>query len=420
MIAAMALEDALDLIPPGARIVAAQGCGAPTMLLNGLPGLAERRPGLHLLTGLQIDDQPYLQTVADGRMRYTTWHVTRPSRPLVADGRADHLPVRLSEVPAVLRRNGVDVAMVRVSPPDASGLVSLGPSMCYSPTAIDEADVVLGEIDPQLPRTNGPTTVPVERFSALVESDRPTPAYRSIEPDDVAQRIATHLLEYVPDSATFQLGVGQVPEAVADTLLSQRVGELRFVGLGVERLADLADAGLLASPAGPLPPITSVELLGNERLMRFADQNPLLGVYPSTEGHDPAWLATHFDRIVSINSAVEIDLFGQVNSEMVAGTQLSTVGGSMDFIEAARLSDGGLSIIAFPATTRDGSVSRIIPRLGSDVVTTIPRHCVSVVVTEHGSADLRGRTVRERASALIEIADPAHREGLERAIADQG
>ncbi len=409
MDAAVSLDEALAHIPDGARIVAAPGCAAPTTLLAGLGGLARTRPGLHLYSGLQLDDQPFLPAVEHGDLAYSTWHATGPSRPLIADGRAAFLPLRLSDVPAAIRRLQIDVAMLRVSRPDRDGRVSLGPSMSYSQAALDVADVVLGEIDPALPRTTGPTRVPVDRFTAMVASERPTPSYRSARPDERARRIAANLLELVPAAPTFQLGIGQVPEALAESLLERRATGLRFIGLGVERLVDIAESGLLADRVGPTPPVAVAELMGGERLMRFADDHPDIGVYPSEQAHDPGWLSARFDRLVSVNSAVEVDLLGQVNSEMVDGRQLSGVGGSADFVDAARASHGGLSAIALTASARDGAVSRIVARLGSGAVTTIPRHAIHLVVTEHGAADLRGLDVRQRAEALIAIADEPHR-----------
>lgn len=409
------VEDALDRIAPGARIVATPGCSAPTTLLAGLDRLARNRGGLHLYSGLQLEEQPFLAAVAAGRMRFSTWHVTPASRPLVADGLADHLPLRLSDVPSALEHLAIDVALVRVSPPDADGMVSLGPSMSYSRAAVGIADLVIAEVDPSLPRTNGPTRLHIDRIAALVASDRPTPVYHAREPDEDALRIADHLMALLPESPTLQLGIGQVPEAIADTLLRDRVASLRFVGLAIDRMVDLAETGLLDVTPREVPPIAAVEVMGSEQLMRFVDDNPLVGVYPSTQGHDPGWLADHFSRIVSINSALEIDLLGQVNAEMIGGTQVSGVGGSADFVDAARASPEGLSIIALPSTTKAGTVSRIVERLDRDAVTTVPRHAYHAVVTEHGVADLRGLSVRERARALIDLAAPAHRDELERA-----
>ena len=409
------VEEALDRIAPGARIVATPGCAAPTTLLAGLARLARTREGLHLYTGLQLEDQPFLAAVAEGRMRFSTWHVTPASRPLIAQGLADHLPLRLSDVPPALEHLAIDVALIRVSPPDADGTVSLGPSMSYSRAAVETADLVIAEVDPSLPRTSGPTLLHTDRIDALVASERPTPVHHSREPDEDALRIADHLTELLPESPTLQLGIGQVPEAIADTLLRDRVASLRFVGLAIDRMVDLAETGLLDGTPREVPPIAAVEVIGSERLMRFVDDNPLVGVYPSTQGHDPGWLADHFPRIVSVNSALEIDLLGQVNAEMIGGTQVSGVGGSADFVDAARASQGGLSIIALPSTTKAGTVSRIVERLGSDAVTTVPRHAYHVVITEHGVADLRGLNVRERAHALSDLAAPTHRPRLERA-----
>lgn len=418
MLRPVRVDAALELIPREARIVATPGCAAPTTLLAGLDDLAQRKPdlGLHLYTGLQLEDQPFLPAVAAGALRLTTWHASGRTRPLIAEGRANYLPLRLSDVPATIERLGIEVALIRVSPPDADGMVSLGPSMSYSRAAVDTARVIIAEVDPLLPRTHGPTRLSVDRIAAIIASERPTPRYRSPPVTDTARRIGELLLDVLPDRATLQFGVGQVPEAVLDTLLRNRVGAFRLIGLATDRVVDLAEADMLA-PGGAAPPIAAVELMGTERLMRFADDNPTIGVYPSTQGHRPAWLASHFDRIVAINSAVEVDLLGQVNAEMVDGVAIAGIGGSADFVDAARASPDGLSVIALPATARGGTVSRIVAHLPRGVATTIPRHAYDLAVTEHGIADLRGRTDPERARALVAIAAPPHRGGLEQGIA---
>jgi 4-hydroxybutyrate CoA-transferase len=411
MVRHVTLQEALDRVPPGARVVAAPGCAAPTTLLAGLGRLADDRPGLHLFTGLQLDDQPFLPAVERGSLAFSTWHVTSRSRALVADGHAHHLPLRLADVPAAITRLAPEVALLRVSPPAADGTVSLGSSASYSHEAAAAAEVVLAEVDPAVPRTRGDTLVHVDRLDALVDSDRPTPSYSPGAPSEVAARIAGHLLALLPDAPTLQLGLGQVPEAVAAALLDAEVADLRFVGMGTDGMVDLAEAGLLRTGPDPLA-IAAVELMGTDRLRRFADDTPRLGVFPSRLAHDPSWLAARFDRLVSVNSAIEVDLLGQVNSEVLRGQQVSAVGGSADYVDAARASDGGLSIIALPSTTPDGRTSRIVPQLGEGAVVTIPRHAYHVVVTEHGVADLRGLSVAARAEALAAVAAPAHRTSL--------
>jgi 4-hydroxybutyrate CoA-transferase len=404
------LAAALDRVPPGARLVAAPGCAAPTTLLAGLARLADERAGLHLLTGLQLEDQLFLPAVERGSLAFSTWHVTARSGALVADGRADHLPLRLADIPATIDRLAPEVALLRVSPP-VDGTVSLGSSASYSHEAIAAAELVIAEVDPAVPRTHGQTLVPIDRIDLLVDSDRPIPSYAPGPPSEVASRIADHLVSLLPDAPTLQLGLGQVPEALATALLSAGVCDLRFVGMGTDAMVELSEAGLLRAGPDPLA-ITAVELMGTERLRRFADDDPRVGVYPSRLGHDPCWLSARFDRLVSVNSAVEIDLLGQVNSEVLRGAQASAVGGSADYVDAARASEGGLSVIALPSTTPDGRTSRIVGRLGADAVVTIPRHAYHVVVTEHGIADMRGLSVAARAEALAAVAAPAHRAAL--------
>lgn len=408
------VERALASIPPGARIVASPASAAPTTLLAGLADLATRRPdlGFHLYAGLQPDDQPFVDAVAAGHLRFTTWFVAGPSRELIRDGRGAYLPVRLSDVPGLLARLPVDVALVRVGPPDARGMVSLGPSLSYSRAAVDTARVVIAEVDPALPRTHGPTRLPVDRITAFVDSDRPTPTFPSARPSAVATTIAGHIAARLPPAPTLQLGLGQVPDALAATLVDRGIGRIRAIGLATDSLVDLAEAGLLdLSPHDPTP-VALVRLMGTERLWTLAAETPQIGLYPSPQGHDPRWLSRHFDRLVSVNSAIEVDLSGQVNAETLEGHPIAGIGGSADFVDAARASDGGCSIIALPAAARGGAVSRIVPRLDADAATTIPRHAYDLVVTEHGVADLRGRTVAQRAEALVAIADPAHRDAL--------
>lgn len=410
---------ALRLVPSGARLVAAPGCAAPTTLLAALGTRCLERPDLdlHLYSGLQLDDQPFLEAVTAGALRYSTWHVTAASRRAIADGHADYVPLRLSDVPAAIERWGIDVALIRVSPPAADDTVSLGPSMTYSRAAVDTASIILAEVDPDLPATRGPTRLPVGRIAAMVDSQRSMPRYEPAAPGEVAIRIASQIVDLLPAAPSLQLGIGQVPEAVTDVLRRREVGSLRIVGLATEGVVDLAQAGLLAASSGPVPAVTAVEVMGGERLMRFVHDNPEVAVYPSAQGHDPTWLAEHFDRLISVNSAIEVDLSGQVNSEVVRGAPVAAIGGSADFVAAAGASAGGLSIIALPSTAAGGAVSRIVPRLGPGAVTTIPRHAYHLVVTEHGVADLRGRSERERVAALVAIADPAHRDDLERQAA---
>lgn len=406
-------ERALELVGPGSRVVASPGCGTPTTLLDHLARRSAEVSGLHLLSGLLIGEHPFVEAVTSGTLAYTTWHATSATRRLVAEGHAHTMPIRLSQVERTLDRIGVDVALVRVSPPSDDGTVSLGPSMTYGLAAVERARIVIGEIDERLPTTAGPTRVAVDRFDALVASTAPTPVHPTAEPDPVSRAIARHVIDLLPERPVLQLGLGRVPEALVGMLGAADLGPLRFAGMGIDGMVDLAETGRLApvDPVADHGALCAVELMGSARLMRFADRNPTVTVHPSREGHDPGWLARRFDRFVSVNSAVEVDLEGQVSSEFLLGRQISGIGGSADFADAARLSRGGLAVVALPSTARDGA-SRIVARLPATSVVTLPRHAYDVLVTEHGAADLRGLDARSRVEAIVGVAHPDHRDRL--------
>lgn len=406
------LRQALDLVPPGASVVAGPGCGTPLTLLGGIAELAGSRPLGHVRTGLQLGGLPLLPAAAEGALRWSTWHVTAELRAAVAAGTVGYLPLRASEVPSLLERWQVDVALVRVSPPDAHGYVSLGPSVSYPRPAVEKARIVLGEVDPDLPRTHGESRLHTSRFAALVEATQPTPVYPAATPTELSDRIAAHVLPLLPPAPSIQLGIGAVPESLTRSLGSADLGPIRFVGMGTDGMVPLLAQGIVPVTATvPDPGILAGELMGSATLLRAADDHPAIGVYASTSSHTAMVLGRR-ERFVSINSAIEVDLTGQINAEVVRGAQVGAVGGSVDFVESAFASPGGLRITALPATTADGRISRIVPRLSATGTVTIGRHSADIIVTEYGTAELRGRSLAERREALIAIAHPAHRDRL--------
>ena len=402
---------AISLLPRQARVVAGPGCGAPVTLLRELGRQAlelDRAP--HLRSGLLLS-YPFAEAVAERAMRYDTWHVMGAARKLVESGAADYLPVRASEVPDMLEAWRPDAALVRVTPPDRHGYCSLGPSASYPLPAADFSRTVIGEIDETLPRTLGQTTIHVSAFSALVDSSDPTPQYPGAPLDVISTAIAQSLLEILPSNSTLQLGIGAVPEALIAALADHTGSKYRFAGMGCDAMVTLFENGTIPRSALlPSPGVQAAELMGSSILMEYADLHPGIGVYPSGTSHNPVPLGAS-ERFISINSALEVDLWGQVNAEAIQGRQLSGVGGSSDFFEAAFNSTGGRRVIALPATTSSGA-SRIVPRLASSSVVTVPRQMADVIVTEHGVADLRGRTLSERAEILIAIAAPEARGAL--------
>ncbi|EIV90882.1 acetyl-CoA hydrolase/transferase family protein [Frankia sp. QA3] len=409
-------QDALSLIPDGSWIVAGPGCGAPRTLLAELGAAATGR-GWTLGSGLLLGDLPFLDAVRSGELRYRTWHVSAAARGPVAEGTVGYVPMRSSRLHAMLAARPLGAALVRVSPPDGSGRVSLGPSVSYGLSALELAAVRIGEVDPDLPRTCGETEVDESVFDALVEADTPAAYHRSQPPDETSRRIAEAVLDLLPPGPVLQIGIGAIPESLVGILAEADLGPLRFAGMGTDQMVDLFDRaaprGAASGPGiGTEPAILSPELMGSERLMRFADRNPSVVLRPSTYAHDPARLGA-MDRFVSVNSALEVDLLGNVNSEMLRSQQVSGVGGSLDFVEAAGRSNGGLRIIALPSATSGARHSKIVARVEA---VTLPRMCVDVVVTEHGVARLDGLSTVERAEALIAIAHPDHRD----ALADNG
>ncbi|MGQ0631871.1 MAG: acetyl-CoA hydrolase/transferase family protein [Sporichthyaceae bacterium] len=404
--------DALARVPSGAHLVSMPGMGAPTTLLEAL-GLACAGRHWTLSSGIQLGEYPFLPAVDAGELTYRTWHVAAPVVARVADGRVGYVPARASAVPGLIASWGIGAALVRVSPPDAAGRCSLGASTSYAKAAIDAAlaggGVVIAEIDPGVPWTCGDSLVPLTAFDSVIESTTPIPEYRTAADTDLGRRIADHVLCLVPRDPTLQIGFGAVPECLVRSLPHADLGHVRFVGMGTDLMVDLFDKGVLRSDdVLPAPAVCSAELMGTARLLEFSDRNPAVAMASSALVHDPGALG-QIERLVSINTALEVDLAGNANCEVLGGRQISGPGGGPDFVDGAARSPGGLRVIALPSASSDGSRSRIVARVEA---VTLPGSSAEVVVTEYGVARLTGLTGRQRADALIAIAHPDHRDAL--------
>jgi 4-hydroxybutyrate CoA-transferase len=401
---------AIGTIPAGARVVSSPGCGAPTTLLAALSHHAPA--GMSLCSGLLLGEYSFLDAVRDGHMTYTTWHVMPPVRQMVADGAVSFVPARATQVASFLTDRGIDTALIRVSPPDSRGYCSLGPSVSYSADAVTMSERVIAEIDETLPRTGGDSWVHESTISVAVEAATPRPEYRRATLDAVSIEIARNLIGLIPEAPTLQIGIGAIPEAFVEELISRRTGGLRFAGMATDGMAELGTRDLLdVAPSGVGPAIRVAELMGSGKLMGFADCNSALEAFTARNAIDPRALGP-VPRLICINSAVEVDLHGQVNAEWAAGSQLSGAGGSVDFFEGARASEGGMRIIALPSVTNRDGTSRIVANLAAGTPVTVPRHSVDVVVTEWGIAHIANASTRERAERLAAIAHPDHRSGL--------
>lgn len=409
-------DEALRRLPPASRVVAAPGCGTPETLLGALGRIAEELGSPVLYSGLQLGAYPFLDAAAAGHLHHRTWHPYGPARAAMRGGSVAYVPARASAVPALLDDWGTTAALVRVSPPDRNGWCSLGPSSSYVQHAVVRATHVIAEVAADVPRTVGDTGVHVSQITHLVEPEHGMCTFPSAQRDKVSDRVAEHVLALLPDAPTLQLGIGAVPEALTAFLLESDLRGVRFVGMANDAMVPLFEAGVVPWSTDPRPAVLAAELMGTATLMEFADANPAIVLRQSQISHAPRSLAT-IPRLVAINSAIEVDLAGQVSAEMVGDRQVSGIGGSADFVEAAFGSDGGLSIVALPSTTPDGNRSRIVRELGSPLV-SLPRHTPDAVVTEHGVAWLRGRTVAERAAAVARVAHPDHRAHLSAANTD--
>lgn len=389
------------------RVLLPPGCGEPRTLIEEVVRQAARLRPLTLMGGLLVDDYPFCAPEHHDDFRWVTFHMMPALRDALARGQVEFVPARYFDTLWIFGPGGpwaADAVLVQTAPPDAAGRLSLGVSTSYPLPLARRAPLVIAEVNARMPRTLGDSTLDAAQVAACVESDRPLVPYPAPTVGETERRIAAHVAELIPDGATVQIGIGAVPEAVVGALGDRR-------DLGLHSL--LVDAALPLLEGGAVTRTRLGEIMGTPPLLRFVHENPLVRMEPSSSVHDPRVVA-RLPRFVSINSAIEVDLTGQVNAESVGDRQVAGIGGQYDFVEGAYWADGGRSIIALPATGRRGDVSRIVVRLGAGAKVTTPRYLTDCVVTEFGRAELRGKSVEQRARALIAVAHPQFREQLER------
>jgi 4-hydroxybutyrate CoA-transferase len=414
------VEEAIGQLAPGMRVLLPPGCGEPTPLIAEIVRQADRLKPLTLMGGLHLGGHPFCAPEYDGRLRWVTFHAMPGLRDALARGQAEFVPLRYFDAPRAFGSGGpwaADAVLVQTSPPDAAGRVSLGVSTSYPLPVARGTARVIAEVNHRMPRTLGDSTIALDRVAAWIETDRPLVSYPSPGVGEVERRIAATVAELVPEGATVQVGVGAVPEAIVAGLGGHR--DLGVHSLLVDAMLPLLERGVITGARNRRHPgcLDLGEIMGTEPLFRWVHENPRVYMETSTAIHDPGVVAG-VERFVSINSAIEIDLTGQVNAEAVGPWQVAGVGGQFDFVMGAALG-GGRSVIALPSTGRRGEVSRIVARLGAGTPVTTPRHLVDCVVTEFGRAELRGLSETQRARELTRIAHPRFREGLEREWRDR-
>lgn len=407
--------EAVSGIRSGQRVFIGSGAAEPQVLVKAMAARAADLRDVNVLHILTLGEAPYVAPEMAQSFRHTAFFIGHNTRQAVQEGRADFMPIFLSEIPGLFeRRLPLDWALVQLSPPDKHGYCTVGVAADVVVSAIRHARHVVAEINPRMPRTWGNTIIHVSRLHAAVAVDYPLPQLKPEAVDETSRAIGKHVAGLIDDGDCLQLGIGGIPNAVLSELRHHR-----HLGLHTEMLSDgivdVIEAGALDCSKKNYHPDKAIcsFAMGTQRLYDFIDDNPFIESYGNEFVNDPFNVAKN-DRMVAVNSAIAIDLTGQVNSDSFGSRPYSGIGGQVDFIRGAARSKGGKPIIALPSTAKGGTVSRIVPTLerGAGVVTS--RGDVHFVVTEFGVADLYAKGVRERAKALISIAHPKFREELER------
>jgi len=410
----MSLEEALLLIKTGDHIFIGSACGEPQYLVRGLVEKASHLSDNEILHVHTLGVAPYAEPRYSDRFRLNAFFVGVNAREAVAEGRADYTPVFLSELPKLISRGlvPIDVALIQVTPPDEHGFCSFGVSVEITKTASKMAKLVIAQVNRCMPRVLGDSFIHVNDIDAVVVHDEPILELPPSEHDIVSDRIARHVSELVEDGSTLQIGIGTVPNAVLGVLTDKKDLGIH-TELLTEGVVDLIEEGVVTCEKKTINrgKIIASFAMGTRRLYDFIDNNPMVEFYESDYVNDPFIISQH-DKMVAINQALEIDLTGQVCADSIGYRFYSGLGGQADFVRGAIRSKGGKAITVFPSTAKEGEYSRIKSVLSEGAGVVLTRGDVDYVVTEYGVAPLRGKTIKERALALINIANPRFRNQL--------
>jgi acyl-CoA hydrolase len=403
-----------DFIKPGDGVVWGQITAEPATLVESLSDQYAQLSGIRAFVGMSVF--PTLSVEAAEHIAVTAAGGAGTNHRFARNGHLNTLPIHISRIPHHIRRGDIpcDVALIHAAA-GGDATLNLALSADYMGVAVDQARVVIAEVNNRLPRTFGDTAVPLDKATAIVPTSRAPATFIAPPPGPTEQAIGRYVAELVPDGATVQMGVGAVPDAVMAALAGKRDLGIH-TGIVTDRALDLIEAGSVTNRKKELDDGITVAavLYGTERLYRWAHDNERLRVRSVAYTHAPHVLA-QFERFFAINSAIEVDLTGQVNGEVAGSRPVGLIGGQVDFARAGLWSKGGRNIVALRSTARKGTLSTIVPRLESGIVTT-PRADADVVATEYGIAELAGVGVEERAKRLIAIAHPDFRAELTKAL----
>ena len=409
-------EEALRCVQSGMRVYIQPGCAEPETLVEALIRRAPFVQDVEIMHMMTFGRADYVAPEMAGHFRHNAMFIGGNVRDAINEGRADYTPVYLSEIEGLFESGAmpIDVALIEVSPPDSHGFCSFGVGVDTTLTAAKCAHYVVAQVNDRMPRTYGDSFIHVKDLDAVVESSRPLCALKKPESSELHVAIARNVAGLIEDGAVLQTGIGGIPDAVLPFLMDRKdlAVHSELVSDGV---IPLIEAGVLTGARKNFKPrkIILGFAIGTEKLFEFVDNNPIFEFHPTAYTNDPGLIARN-DNMVAINSALQIDLTGQVCSDSIGTYFYSGIGGQVDFLRGASRAKGGKPIIALSSTAKNGTISRIAPMLtaGAGVVTS--RGLIRYVVTEYGVAYLHGKSIRERAKALIEIAHPKFREELYR------
>lgn len=406
-------EEAIKLIKDGDRVVTAFGCCEPIGIERALVENYENYHDVQVTSMLLIGETPWVRDEVKGHFSFNSFFASGSSRKAIENGVADYTTCYFYEIPKVLREViRPRVTIMSVSPPDENGYVSLGTNVDYIESTLAYCEVKIAQVNKFVPKTHGEAIKHVSEFDCFVEIDEPLPEVPSVEITEVEKAIGKHCASLINDGDCIQLGIGGIPNAICAELHDKKDLGLHSEMVG-DGIIDLIKKGVINNSKKNIHHGKSILgfVFGTEKLFRFLDHNPAVEMYPIEYVNNPSVIAQN-DNMVSVNSCLQVDLQGQVVSDTIGLSQFSGVGGQVDFVRGATMSKGGRSIIAMPSTAKGGTVSRIVPVITEYSAVTTTRNDVNYIVTEYGIAQLKGRTMKERARALISIAHPNFREAL--------
>jgi acetyl-CoA hydrolase len=413
-------DEAVKCIKSGDNVIVQPGCAVPSELVRAMVRRKDELENVTLYHILIVGDLPYLQPGMEKHFKHKAFFIGANARKAINEGRSEFIPIFLSDVPLLFKlgRINTDVALINVSPPDEHGFCSYGVDVGTIKTPAEKSKIIIAQVNKYMPRALGDCFIHINKINYIVEHDEELKELPQVDPDTtpevlaVFDKIGRNVADLIEDGSTLQMGIGAIPDSVMKYLFDKK-----DLGIHTEMFSDgmidLVDAGVINGEKKTLHPgkIIAGFVLGTKRVYNFIDNNPIIEFHPQEYVNDPFIIAKN-NKMVAINSALEVDLTGQVCADSIGTKFYSGIGGQVDFIRGASKSEGGKPIIALPSTTKNDTISRIVPTLkpGAGVVTS--RGDVDYVVTEYGAVDLWGKTIQERAKALISIAHPKFRDEL--------